>query len=48
MRFMMNKLLIAVMLGISVISGTVFAAGGVVKSPTGDAPDHCVYYPGTD
>ena len=27
---------------------TVFAAGGVVKSPTGTAPDRYVYYPGTE
>ena len=26
----------------------VFAAGGVVKSPTGKAPDRYVYYPGTE
>jgi ribonuclease Z len=26
----------------------VFAAGGVVKSPTGSAPDRYVYYPGTE
>jgi ribonuclease Z len=26
----------------------VFAAGGVVKSPTGTAPDRYVYYPGTE
>ena len=25
-----------------------FAAGGVVKSPTGTAPDRYVYYPGTE
>ena len=25
-----------------------FAAGGVVKSPTGVAPDRYVYYPGTE
>jgi hypothetical protein len=29
------------------ITGSVFAAGGVVKSPTGTAPDRYVYYPGT-
>ena len=30
------------------VSGTVCAAGGVVKSPTGTAPDRYVYYPGTE
>ncbi|MGI9371276.1 MAG: guanitoxin biosynthesis MBL fold metallo-hydrolase GntH [Hyphomicrobiales bacterium] len=34
-------------LGSSLISG-VEAAGGVVKSPTGTAPDRYVYYPGTE
>jgi len=29
-------------------SGQVFAAGGVVKSPTGVAPDRYLYYPGTE
>jgi hypothetical protein len=29
------------------ITGSVFAAGGVVKSPTGTASDRYVYYPGT-
>lgn len=29
-------------------SGQVFAAGGVVKSPTGTAPDRYAYYPGTE
>ena len=34
---------------VSVLSAsTVFAAGGVVKSPTGEAPDRYVYYPGTE
>jgi ribonuclease Z len=32
-------------LGITI---TVFAAGGVVTSPTGTAPDRYVYYPGTE
>ena len=31
-----------------VLSSTVYAAGGVVKSPTGTAPDRYVYYPGTE
>jgi ribonuclease Z len=30
------------------IANNVFAAGGVVKSPTGEAPDRYVYYPGTE
>ncbi|MEH6637195.1 MAG: guanitoxin biosynthesis MBL fold metallo-hydrolase GntH, partial [Halioglobus sp.] len=30
------------------VAGTVGAAGGVVKSPTGTAPDRYVYYPGTE
>ena len=30
------------------VAGTVYAAGGVVKSPTGIAPDRYVYYPGTE
>ena len=45
----MNKLLrsfISVVLGFS--ATCVFAAGGVVKSPTGVAPDRYVYYPGTE
>ncbi len=29
-------------------ASAVFAAGGVVKSPTGVAPDRYVYYPGTE
>jgi ribonuclease Z len=29
-------------------TGTAYAAGGVVKSPTGTAPDRYVYYPGTE
>ena len=30
------------------VVGTVYAAGGVVTSPTGTAPDRYVYYPGTE
>ena len=30
------------------MANNVFAAGGVVKSPTGEAPDRYVYYPGTE
>jgi ribonuclease Z len=30
------------------VAGSVYAAGGVVKSPTGTAPDRYVYYPGTE
>ena len=30
------------------LAGTVYAAGGVVTSPTGTAPDRYVYYPGTE
>jgi ribonuclease Z len=37
-------LLICVLL----MANNVFAAGGVVKSPTGTAPDRYVYYPGTE
>jgi ribonuclease Z len=39
-----------VMLVICVLlmANNVFAAGGVVKSPTGTAPDRYVYYPGTE
>ncbi|MEH6570145.1 MAG: guanitoxin biosynthesis MBL fold metallo-hydrolase GntH [Halioglobus sp.] len=42
--------LLAVMLlcFLTTISLQVFAAGGVVKSPTGVAPDRYVYYPGTE
>jgi ribonuclease Z len=29
-------------------TGTAYGAGGVVKSPTGTAPDRYVYYPGTE
>ena len=31
-----------------VAASTAFAAGGVVESPTGVAPDRYVYYPGTE
>ena len=41
------KLLIT-MLALLLISGTVLAAGGVVKEPNGTAPDRYVYYPGTE
>ncbi len=44
----MNKLLIPLMLGASIFAEAVFAAGGVVKSPTGTAPDRYAYYPGTE
>ena len=30
------------------LAAHIFAAGGVVKSPTGTAPDRYVYYPGTE
>ena len=30
------------------LTSPVFAAGGVVKSPTGTAPNRYVYYPGTE
>lgn len=30
------------------LAGTAMAAGGVVKSPTGTAPDRYVYFPGTE
>jgi ribonuclease Z len=30
------------------MANNVFAAGGTVKSPTGEAPDRYVYYPGTE
>jgi ribonuclease Z len=43
---MMNKLLIAVMLAASLFAEAVFAAGGVVKSPTGVAPDRYVLWAG--
>jgi len=33
---------------VMLMAGTVFGAGGVVKSPTGEAPDRYVYYPGTE
>jgi len=44
----MIRLLIALMLGASIYAEAVFAAGGVVKSPTGVAPERYVYYPGTE
>ena len=31
-----------------IFAGSVIAAGGVVTSPTGTAPDRYVYYPGTE
>ncbi len=38
-----------ILLVVSALSASaVFAAGGVVKSPTGVAPDRYVYYPGTE
>jgi len=38
-----------ILLAVSVLSASVvFAAGGVVTSPTGTAPDRYVYYPGTE
>jgi len=38
-----------ILLIVSALSASVvFAAGGVVKSPTGVAPDRYVYYPGTE
>lgn len=43
------KLLATVLLCfLTIISLRVFAAGGVVKSPTGVAPDRYAYYPGTE
>ena len=30
------------------MASNAFAAGGVVKSPTGEAPDRYVYFPGTE
>ena len=32
----------------SILSGSVFAAGGTVTDPAGVAPDRYVYYPGTE
>jgi ribonuclease Z len=43
----MNNVILASLL-IFVMQGNVLAAGGVVKSPTGTAPDRYVYYPGTE
>ncbi len=38
-----------ILLVVSALSASaIFAAGGVVKSPTGVAPDRYVYYPGTE
>ena len=34
--------------GALLLPATTFAAGGVVKDPTGIAPDRYVYYPGTE
>ncbi|MEJ2137423.1 MAG: guanitoxin biosynthesis MBL fold metallo-hydrolase GntH [Desulfofustis sp.] len=44
------KRLIAILAGLTLllISGSAFAAGGVVKDPAGTAPDRYVYYPGTE
>ena len=42
-----TKLLVAACCGILVSAGAL-AAGGVVTSPTGVAPDRYVYYPGTE
>ncbi len=35
-------------LAATVVSGNALAAGGVVKSPTGEVPDRYVYYPGSE
>ncbi len=39
---------LAVKTGNAWLAGTAHAAGGVVESPTGTAPDRYVYYPGTE
>ncbi len=36
---------VLVVICVLLIANTVFAAGGVVNSPTGTAPDRYVYYP---
>ena len=45
---MKSKLILVVLLALGVGAGNSIAAGGVVKSPTGAAPDRYVYYPGTE
>ncbi len=40
--------LAAAVLAATFVSGDALAAGGVVKSPTGEAPDRYVYYPGSE
>ena len=44
----MKKFLLSILLAATLSVELVHAAGGVVKSPTGTAPDRYVYYPGTE
>ena len=44
-RILGRVLMVSIIL---LLAGTVYGAGGVVKSPTGEAPDRYVYYPGTE
>jgi ribonuclease Z len=39
---------VGILIGIGITRPTAEAAGGKVKSPTGEAPDRYVYYPGTE
>ena len=45
MKFFGQVLVVSFVL---LMANNVFAAGGVVKSPTGEAPDRYVYYPGSE
>ena len=47
---MKSKLTIAFLAGCALMLGllVLVGAGGVVRSPTGTAPDRYVYYPGTE
>ncbi len=44
----MNTLKFVIILALGLFGTGVLAAGGVVKSPTGTAPERYVYYPGTE
>ncbi len=44
----MKKISLFIMVLLGSVAGPAWAAGGVVKSPTGVAPDRYVYYPGTE
>ena len=45
---MKRHLFILIVLAVVFITNSAYAAGGVVKDPTGTAPDRYAYYPGTE